>query len=46
MVGLLGVGITLLVTDFVVQRIFKKRTIVNLIGAAIVIVATLLLLLK
>jgi uncharacterized PurR-regulated membrane protein YhhQ (DUF165 family) len=46
MVGLFGVGLTLLVIDFIIQRVFKSRKTINIIGAFVVFVVALLLLLK
>jgi nitrate/nitrite transporter NarK len=46
MVGLLGVGVVLLVIDFIIQKIFKSRKTINIICAIVTIAATLLLLLK
>jgi hypothetical protein len=46
MVGLLGVGLVLLVIDFIIQKIFKSRKTINIICAIVTIAATLLLLLK
>ena len=46
MVGLFGVGIVLLVIDFIIQRVFKNKKTINIYGAFVVLIATLLLLLK
>ena len=46
MVGLFGVGIVLMVIDFIIQLVFKNKKITNIIGAFIILIATLLLLLK
>ena len=46
MVGLFGVGLVLLILDFVLQKIFKNRTTINIIGAVVTAIATLLLLLS
>ena len=46
MAGLLGVGLVLLILDFVLQKIFKNRTTINIIGASVTAVAALLLLLS
>jgi hypothetical protein len=46
MFGLLGVGVILLLIDFIIQEIFKNKTTVNVIGAAVVVVAAVLLCLK
>lgn len=46
MVGLFGVGVVLLLIDFIVQQVFKSRKTVNIICAFITIAATVLLLLK
>ena len=46
MVGLFGVGIVLLVIDFIIQRVFKNKKTINIFGAFVVFIATLLLLLK
>ena len=43
MVGLVGFGILLLVADIVLQNIFKKRRIANIIGLIIAVAFTILL---
>ncbi|HLK30162.1 MAG TPA: hypothetical protein VKT28_16390 [Puia sp.] len=44
MVGLFGAGIVLLVIDFIIQKIFKSRTIVNITGAIVAVIAVFFLL--
>ena len=46
MVGLFGVGIVLLMIDFIIQWVFKNKRTTNIIGAFVVLIATFLLLLK
>ena len=45
MFGLFGVGIVLLILDFVLQKIFKDKTSLNIVGAVVTVIAALLLLL-
>lgn len=46
MVGLLGVGVVLLVIDFIIQCVFKNRKTINIIGAFVILIALLLLFVK
>ena len=46
MVGLFGLGIFLLIIDFIIQRFITNKKTTNIIGAFVVLIATLLLLLK
>jgi uncharacterized PurR-regulated membrane protein YhhQ (DUF165 family) len=43
MVGLLGFGVLLFVGDIVIRNLFKNKTTANVIGLAVSIIATLLL---
>jgi len=43
MVGLFGFGIILLVIDLIIRNLFKNKTIANIIGLAVSIIATLML---
>jgi len=46
MAGLFGFGIVLLTLDFIIQKVFKSRSTINIIGAIVTVIATLLLFLK
>ena len=43
MVGLLGFGLLLLVVDIILHNIIKNKTLANIIGLVVSIIATLLL---
>lgn len=46
MVGLFGFGIVLLTLDFIIQKVFNRRSTINIIGAIVTAIATFLLFLK
>ena len=46
MVGLFVVGIALLIIDFIIQKVFKNRRTINIVGGFVALIATLLFLLK
>ena len=43
MVGLFGLGAILFVADIVIRNIFKNKTVANIIGFVVVVIASLLL---
>jgi uncharacterized PurR-regulated membrane protein YhhQ (DUF165 family) len=43
MVGLFGFGVLLFVVDIVIRNVFKNKTTANIIGLAVSIIATLML---